>query len=128
MTSPGPHQDLDELTRYSDADPRSVACPVCHVSPKRSCVDPPGAPPSKSRPGSWDHTARAILAAAGPPAVDDLVAAELLGVPGEEAPKVELANIRRLLQKHGVAPADGNGVLRSTVAMVEEALIRRPPA
>lgn len=41
---------------------------------------------------------------------------------------VELANIRRLLERHGVAPADGHGVIRSTVGMVEEALIARPPS
>lgn len=56
------------------------------------------------------------------------VDAALAGVPGAAAPGVELANVRRLLDRHGIPPADGNGVIRSTVAMVEEALIQRPPA
>jgi hypothetical protein len=46
---------------------------------------------------------------------------------GVEEGSLEIANIRTLLERHGVPPADGNGVLRSTVAMVEEALIARPP-
>jgi hypothetical protein len=61
------------------------------------------------------------------PAKDPTLLAELAGVPGADAPRVELANIRRLVERHGVAPADGNGVIRSTVAMVEEVLVRRPP-
>lgn len=51
-------------------------------------------------------------------------------VPGASEPLLELANIRRLCARHGVREADGNGELRSTVAMVEEALIaptRRTP-
>ena len=52
---------------------------------------------------------------------------ELAEVPGADAPRVELANIRRLVERHGIAPADGNGELRSTVAMVEEALVDPPP-
>lgn len=53
---------------------------------------------------------------------------QLEEVPGPAAARVELANIRRLVEKHGVAPADGNGELRSTVAMVEELALRRPGA
>lgn len=56
----------------------------------------------------------------------DPVDVELDGVPGAEAPRVELANIRRLVERHGVAPADTLGVIRSTVAMVEELALRRP--
>jgi hypothetical protein len=62
------------------------------------------------------------------PDVDPRLLAELDGVPGADAPRVELANIRRLLERHGIPPADGHGVIRSTVGMVEEALIARPPS
>lgn len=54
-------------------------------------------------------------------------AEELSAVPGADNPRLELVNIRRLVERHGIEPADGNGELRSTVAMVEEALVRRPP-
>jgi hypothetical protein len=40
---------------------------------------------------------------------------------------LELANVRRLCERAGIAPADGNGKLRSTVAMVEELVISRVP-
>lgn len=53
---------------------------------------------------------------------------ELDAVPGADTAALELANIRRLVERHGIQPADGNGEIRSTVAMVEEALIQRPPA
>jgi hypothetical protein len=56
--------------------------------------------------GAWSHAYRTV---------SDLASAV-----------VELENIRRLCERHGVAEADGNGELRSTVAMVEEALIARP--
>lgn len=51
---------------------------------------------------------------------------ELDGVPGADAPAVEVANIRRLLERHGVRPCDGLGEVRSTVAMVEDALVSGP--
>lgn len=51
---------------------------------------------------------------------------DLAAIYGYEA-GIEVSNIRRLLDRHGVREADGNGVVRSTVAMVEEALIARPP-
>jgi len=44
---------------------------------------------------------------------------------GEGALEVE--NIRRLLVKHGVPDADGHGELRSTIAMLEDALVASPP-
>lgn len=43
---------------------------------------------------------------------------------GEGALEVE--NIRRLLERHGIAPADALGVHRTTIAMLEEALVARP--
>lgn len=46
---------------------------------------------------------------------------------GVEEGALEVANIRRLLERHGVREADGLGVHRSTVTMVEEALLARPP-
>jgi hypothetical protein len=42
--------------------------------------------------------------------------------------ELELANVRRLCERAGVAPADGNGELRSTVRMVEELVASRVPA
>lgn len=43
---------------------------------------------------------------------------------GVEEGALEVANIRRLLDRHGVREADGLGVARSTVAMVEELVLR----
>ncbi len=40
---------------------------------------------------------------------------------------IELANIRRLLIRHGVPEADRHGVGRPTVAMVEDFLVSRGP-
>lgn len=67
-----------------------------------------------------------VTAADLEPARPDPVA-EVATVPTVDEPRLELANIRRLCERHGIPPADGNGELRSTVAMVEEGLIRRPP-
>lgn len=52
--------------------------------------------------------------------VQDATRAELADCGG-----VEAANIRRLLDRHGVPVADRNGVRRSTIAMVEELLVGR---
>lgn len=80
--------------------------------------------PPYCRPCGFRHVGGAAAHAYTPP---DPVDEELRGVPGAREARLELVNIRRRLVKDGVREADGNGELRSTVAMVEEALIRRPP-
>lgn len=47
---------------------------------------------------------------------------DLAAIYGYEA-GIEVSNIRRLLDRHGVREADRQGVVRSTVAMVEDALV-----
>lgn len=94
--------------------------PACgaRISTRGRC-DLPYDHPIPLAPG-WDH-AESI----GRGAVTQL-AGELADIPGTREARLELANIRRLVERHGIAPADGNGEIRSTVAMVEEALVRRP--
>jgi len=80
--------------------------------------------PPYCRPCGFRHVGGAAAHAYTPPnPVDEA----LRGVPGATEPRLELVNIRRLCTRHGIGEADGNGELRSTVAMVEEALIARPP-
>ena len=91
------------------------------------CVRAPGHPLDSDRPHGctcgalWADEVQAVRQ----PATTD----EVPMGPGDRGftALVELANIRRLCVRHDVREADGNGVLRSTVAMVEELAIRRPP-
>lgn len=70
-------------------------------------------------------------AGSGEEAVDAIVAAfthlHSAGLLEVDPDALEVANMRRLLERHGVAPADHQGVARPTVAMLEEALVARPP-